>query len=434
MPKRCWRCLPGKTGWRSNVANAWPSFFADMHIHIGGTRSGKPVKITASRQMTLSLILEEASERKGIEMIGIIDAHSPEVQEELQELMDRKWATAHPDGGIRYKRTTLILGCEVEIKETERGEAHFLCYLPSLSEMRQFTRWLAERCKNVHLSSQRIAASLRELQACVAELGGVIIPAHIFTPHKGLYGSCTDRIADVADPSLIWAVELGLSANTRMADRISELHSRTFLTNSDAHSLAKIGREYQAIRMAEPSFKEWELALRREAGREVAVNYGLHPRLGKYHQTTCQSCQSPLPQEGDGRCPHCGYKAVVRGVSERVNQLADLPEGIHPEHRPPYVEQIPLEFIPGLGPKTREKLYQVFGTEMNVLHRTTQEELSRVIGEKLASAILLARSGELEITAGGAGTYGKVAMEASAAPKHVGNNPRVRGKRPVKPK
>ncbi|TGU43476.1 TIGR00375 family protein, partial [Mesorhizobium sp. M00.F.Ca.ET.186.01.1.1] len=96
-----------------------------------------------------------------------------------------------------------------------------------------------------------------------------------------------------------------------------ELHTKTFLTNSDAHSLGKIGREYQSIRMAERSFAEWEKAIRRQDGRAVAVNYGLHPQLGKYHQTACQGCQSLLPADAAGRCPECGHKRIVRGVAAR---------------------------------------------------------------------------------------------------------------------
>ncbi|MFY0542968.1 endonuclease Q family protein [Brevibacillus sp. H7] len=379
-----------------------------MHIHIGGTRSGKPVKITASRQMTLTSILEESSERKGMEMIGIIDAHVPEVQAELEDLIACGLAVPHPDGGIFYKQTMLILGCEVEIKEEARGEAHFLCYFPHLAEMRSFTEWLAARCKNVHLSSQRIASTTRELQKVVASLGGTVVPAHIFTPHKGLYGSCADSLAEVADPSLIDAVELGLSANTEMADRLMELHDKTFLTNSDAHSLGKIGREYQKIAMRQRSFREWLLALKRQDGRGITVNYGLHPRLGKYHQTACQNCQSHKPADVNGRCPHCGYKRVVRGVSERIEQLSDTPAGTHPKHRPPYVEQIPLEFIPGIGPKGKEKLYRAFGTEMNILHRISEADLAQVAGERIARTIVLARHGALSISAGGAGVYGRI--------------------------
>jgi len=381
-----------------------------MHIHIGGTASGKPVKITASRQMTLTRILEESSERKGMDVIGIIDAHVPEVQAELEALILQGAAVPHPDGGILYKQTMLILGCEVEIKEEGRGEAHFLCYLPDLRRMRQFTAWLNARTRNVNLSSQRAAASLRDLQSVTDSLDGTVVPAHIFTPHKGLYGSCTDSLAEVADAGLIAAVELGLSANTEMADRLRELHDKTFLTNSDAHSLGKIGREYQVIAMRERCFAEWRKALLRQEGRGVVVNYGLHPRLGKYHQTACQNCQSLQPADETGRCPQCGFKRVVRGVSNRIEQLADLPAGVHPAHRPPYVEQVPLEFIPGLGPKGREKLYQAFGTEMNILHRTRESDLAQVVGEKTARTIILAREGALSIEAGRAGVYGRIQL------------------------
>ncbi|QIC04437.1 TIGR00375 family protein [Brevibacillus sp. 7WMA2] len=387
------------------------SFFADLHIHIGGTMSGKAVKITASRKMTLHSILEEASERKGMEIIGVIDAHAPEVQAELQELIDRKMAIAHPDGGIYYKRTLLLLGCEVEIKEPNRGEAHFLCYMPDLRRMRLLTEWLAVRCKNVHLSSQRVYTSLLELQHFIDRHEGLMIPAHIFTPHKGLYGSCTDHLSEVADPSLVYAVELGLSANTDMADRLQELHEKTFVTNSDAHSLQKIGREYQAILLKQPSFQEWAMAMRREQGRRVASNYGLSPQLGKYHQTACQGCGSMEQENELGRCPACGYKRMVRGVSQRIDQLADVPIGVHPTHRPPYVEQIPLEFLPGIGPKMRQKIYEQIGTEMDVLHRVNEEILCQVLGEKVTSTIVKARRGELLIQAGRAGIYGKVMEE-----------------------
>ncbi|TPG73349.1 TIGR00375 family protein [Brevibacillus laterosporus] len=387
------------------------SIFADLHIHIGGTMSGKAVKITASRKMTLQSILEEASERKGMEIIGVIDAHAPEVQAELQELIDRKIAVAHPDGGIHYKRTMLLLGCELEIKEPDRGEAHFLCYMPDLRRMRLFTEWLAVRCKNVHLSSQRVYTRLRELQNFVYQHDGLMIPAHIFTPHKGLYGSCTDHLSEVADPTFIYAVELGLSANTDMADRLQELHEKTFITNSDAHSLVKIGREYQVILQKEPSYQEWVMAMRREKQRRVECNYGLSPQLGKYHQTACQGCGSMERENDVGRCPACGYKRMVRGVSQRIEQLADIPVGVHPPHRPPYVEQIPLEFLPGVGPKLRQKMYEQIGTEMDVLHRADEETLRRILGEKVTSLILKARRGELLIQAGRAGIYGKVIGE-----------------------
>jgi len=358
--------------------------------------------------MTLSAILEEASERKGMEMIGIIDSHSPEVQAELDELMERGIASSHERGGIIYKKTMLVLGCEVEIKEENRGEAHFLCYVPDVPAIKRFTKWLSERCKNIHLSTQRVKASIRELQSVVENLGGICIPAHIFTPHKGLYGSCTDHLSEVADPQLIYGVELGLSANTAMADQISELHEMTFLTNSDAHSVKKIGREYQAVLLQEACFDEWVKAVKRIEQRRVLVNYGLHPELGKYHQTGCQACGSRLDDHEQDRCPACGFKRVVRGVDDRIRQLADEPAGTHPAHRPPYVEQIPLEYIPGLGPKSLDKLIQAFGTEMDIVHRVEEGQIAQVVGEKIARLIALARENKLELQKGSAGIYGKV--------------------------
>lgn len=411
MPRQSLPCSPGRTDCSvpmGKESHPWKPFFCDMHIHIGGTRSGRPVKITASRSMTITRILEEASNRKGMEMIGVIDAHSPEVQEELFDLISQGEAQELDAGGILFQQTVLILGCEVEIKEEGRGEVHFLVYLPTLAAMQAFTSWLSARCKNVHLSSQRIHASIQDLQEIASELGGTVVPAHIFTPHKGLYGSCTDSMREVMNPGLVEAVELGLSANTQMADQISELWDKTFLTNSDAHSLGKIGREYQSILMAERSYTEWRKALKREEGRGVLVNYGLTPQLGKYHLTACQGCQTLLPPDSSLRCPVCGFKRVVRGVAARIEQLADRELGQHPTFRPPYVEQVPLEFIPGVGPKLLQKLYTSFGTQMDVLHRASEQDLANVAGEKIAALIVRAREGALAVQAGAAGTYGRI--------------------------
>src|SRR5699024_10601815 len=112
---------------------------------------------------------------------------------------------------------------------------------------------------NITLSSQRYYGSANELQYKVKELSGLFIIAHVFTPFKSLYGKgVRTSLKEVFDPDLIDAIELGLSSDTSMADQIAELHDYTFVSNSDAHSLAKIAREYQEIIMEEPTFKEFE--------------------------------------------------------------------------------------------------------------------------------------------------------------------------------
>jgi uncharacterized protein (TIGR00375 family) len=386
------------------------SVYADLHIHIGRTESGLPVKVTAARDMTFANIIKEAHYRKGIRLIGIIDAHSPPVQEEIRRGIASGTLREHPDGGIVYEETVCILGAEIEVKEPGMGPAHLLAYFSGLETMERFTGWCSRHMKNVQLSTQRLHRPVRELQEKVEELGGLLIPAHVFTPFKSLYGSATDRMARLLDPDKVAAVELGLSSDSEMADHLSELASFTFVTNSDAHSLPKIGREYNELLVAEPSFKELERALKREDGRRVVTNYGLNPRLGKYYRTRCLDCGELWMEEAEVRCPHCGSRKKVTGVRDRILSIADQPSR-PPDHRPPYVWQVPLEFIPGLGKKTLDKLLDAFGTEMDVLHRASVDEIACVAGADIARQIGWAREGRLKLEEGGGGVYGRVKRE-----------------------
>jgi uncharacterized protein (TIGR00375 family) len=384
--------------------------YADLHIHIGRTEKGVPVKITGARDLTFYNIAKEASERKGIELIGIIDCHSPAVQDEIEANLESGDMTLQEGGGIRYKNTTVILGSEIEVKDPGLNEAHLLVYMPTLDAMKDFTRWMSRHMKNVGLSTQRIRAPARVLQEEALGRGGLLIPAHVFTPHKGVYGSAAERMETLLELDGIAAVELGLSADSAMAGHISELDRYTFVTNSDAHSLAKIGREYNELLLAVPSFEELALALARRGGRRVAANYGLNPRLGKYHRSYCEACEEIVDESSATveRCPNCGVMKIVRGVMDRILHIADRTEPQLPAHRPSYRYQVPLEFIPGLGKRTLDKLLARFGTEMNILHRATAEELAEAAGEHIARYIVLAREGSLATDVGGGGRYGRV--------------------------
>lgn len=175
-------------------------------------------------------------------------------------------------------------------------------------------------------------------------------------------------------------------------------------------TLGKIGREYNVIEMREPSFEELKLALRRSEGRRVSANFGLNPRLGKYHRTYCGGCGSIIDEaySTSERCPYCGSPKLVQGVLDRILHIADRPLPQVPEYRPAYHYQVPLEFIPGLGKRKLNQLLEAFGTEMNILHRAAEAELAVVAGAELAGLIVLARTGQLVLSSGGGGTYGKV--------------------------
>ncbi|MGD6966901.1 endonuclease Q family protein [Rossellomorea vietnamensis] len=385
-------------------------YFADLHVHIGRTAKGRAVKITGSRTLTLQNILRYSGEPKGLHMTGVIDCHSPEVIQEIEELIGTGELMELEDGGFQHHNgLVLIPGSELEIyDENCKGPIHVLAYFPDLAALKSFSAWLSERVTNIHLSSQRIYAGGQELQREVKSLGGLFIPAHIFTPFKSLYGKgVRNSLAEVFLPGMIDAVELGLSSNTEMANSITELHDYPFLTNSDAHSLAKIAREYNSITMESPSFKELGMALRNEEGRGIAANYGLDPLLGKYYETTCSDCSTIVPDKGE-ECPECGHTRKIRGVKHRI---ADLSGESIPPARPPYIPQVPLEYIPGLGPKTMEKLLNHFGTEMDILHFVPKEKLAEATTEPLADSIHKARIGKLAILAGGGGKYGKVSRQ-----------------------
>ncbi|TFE29926.1 endonuclease Q family protein [Cohnella luojiensis] len=384
--------------------------FADLHVHIGRSQDGQPIKISGSKDLTFRNIALEASQRKGIELIGIIDCHSPAVQKDIMDCLNSGEMQEIDGGGIRYRGTTILLGIEMEVKEEGGGPYHLLGYLPTLQAMQEWTSWMKPRVTNINLSSQRIRVSARELQMELLVRGGLLVPAHVFTPHRGILGCSADRLADRLDPEGIAAVELGLSADSNMAGYLSELDRYPFLTNSDAHSTGMIGRECNEMMLKEPSFEEFSMALRGQAGRHIIANYGLHPQLGKYHTTYCNRCKKALDDDDEfaGACTACGNKKLTRGVSGRIRQLSDRKQSKQPTGRPPYRPQVPLSFFPGVGPTARERMFTEIGTEMEILHRIPQERIAAVVGEKIADSIVGAREGRVSFVPGSGGSYGSV--------------------------
>ncbi len=383
-------------------------FFADLHVHIGRSQDGQPVKISGSKDLTFLNIAKEASQRKGIELIGIIDCHSPAVQKDIMDCLHSGEMEEAAGGGIRYGDTTIVPGIEMEVKEEGGGPYHLLGYLPNLQSMQEWTAWMKPRVTNITLSSQRIRVTARELQDELLARGGLLVPAHVFTPHRGLLGCSADRLADRLDPDGISAIELGLSADSAMAGYLSELDRYPFLTNSDAHSTGMIGRECNEMQLMEPSFEELSKALKGQSGRKILANYGLHPQLGKYHTTYCNSCKIALPEadERAGVCTSCGNSKLTRGVAGRIRQLADRESSQQPADRPPYRPQVPLTFFPGVGPAKRERMFKELGTEMEILHRISWENLASAIGEPIADMIVGARQGKAAFIPGSGGTYG----------------------------
>jgi uncharacterized protein (TIGR00375 family) len=387
-------------------------FFADLHIHIGGGSDGSPVKITASRKLNFPNILKEAAFKKGLDIIGIIDCASPVVLNDIDRMLAEGKMRELEEGGILYSDQLLILpGAEIESREKNGGQVHYLSFFPKIRQIKEFSTTMDNYITNITLSSQAASLTGKELLKIVDYHGGIMIPAHIFTPHKSFYGRAFKTYSEIFSPAeweMIPAIELGLSADTEMADLMPELSEKTFLSNSDAHSLPKIAREYNIMELEELNFNSVFKALKRKSGR-IKKNYGLNPELGKYHRSHCENCDSIF--EGSKaviKCPKCGSDKVVVGVKDRILEIAENKSPVHPTHRPKYIYQVPLLDIPGIGKKTAAKLFKNCGTEMDVIHNLTAAELKKCMSSRIFKKIKKARQQDFSFKAGGGGTYGKV--------------------------
>ena len=250
------------------------NIYADLHVHIGRSEQGKPIKITGARSLNFANIAKECVEKKGINLVGIIDCASPYVIEDIERFLESGEAFEIPEGGIVYQdKVCIILGSEIETSEINEdgktGSAHNLCYFPKLEDIKAFSNEMSTHIKNITLSSQRADISAYELIDIVEKYNGILIPAHCFTPYKSFYGNCTSSLKRIFKEKYdrIPAIELGLSSDTFLADEISELETKTFLTNSDAHSLPRIAREYNKMQLEGVNFKEFLMALKNENGR-----------------------------------------------------------------------------------------------------------------------------------------------------------------------
>ncbi len=378
--------------------------FADLHVHIGQSLDGKYVKITGAKTLTLPNILKVARDVKGLSLVGVVDSHSTGVQEDFKTLLATGDLRPLSAGGYAAHGLTLIPGHEIELQVGE-GNAHFLAYFPSMEQVQKYVKSLKPTTKNWQLSTQKGFLHIDLWLEAVRKAEGIWFPAHVFTPHKGIYGNCCSRLSDVlaVEPK---AIEIGLSADRGMAESISELDTYVMFSNSDAHSLPNIAREYNTFERVDPSFEGF-LNLIEQKNKQAVRNYGLPPKVGKYHRTYCLSCEHIIQASAPRlTCPDCGSKHVVMGVLDRLMSIADRPIGKHNDST--YVHQVPLRQLPGIGPMMYERLLREFGTEMAVLHHVSAEDLQRIAGEKVAIWIIKDRRGELKVEAGGGGVFGRV--------------------------
>ncbi len=395
---------------------------ADLHIH--SRYSG-----ATSTRMVLDTIAQQAK-LKGLAFVGTGDVFHPRWFESIKaELVEVAEGTfEHPRHHTRF-----ILTVEVE----DKHRVHHLIFLPALAAIESVREELAKHSNDIDVDGRaRVELGAPEIVDIALAHDCLIGPAHAFTPWTSMYKEFDSMRACYGDRAPdVKFLELGLSADTLMADRIAELQEVTFMSNSDAHSPwpDKLGREFNRFELAEPTYAEVIKAIKRENGRRIVLNVGFDPRLGKYHRSACSRCykQFELEQAKSTRwrCDKCGGW-VKKGVRDRVNELADYPEPKHPPHRPSYLRIAPLAEVIALAlgekdahaPEVQsmwEKLVTRFGNEIEVLIDVPAEELANAAGGKIAAVVRAFRGGELRVIPGGGGRYGhlEIPLELAKAQK-----------------
>ncbi|MDQ1262375.1 MAG: hypothetical protein QG575_1556 [Euryarchaeota archaeon] len=378
----------------------------DLHIH-------SKYSMAVSADMQLPEIAREAA-RKGVKIVATGDCLHPLWLDAIKKLPEC-------DGLFLLGDTYFVLSVEVE----DKSRVHHLIFLPDTAKAEELQEAFAPYSTNLSSDGRpRLHLNGSEIADRVLEAGGLLGPAHAFTPWTGIFayfGSIAECYQEKAQQ--IRFIELGLSADTDYADRIAELSTRTFLSNSDAHSPRsnKLAREFNQMGLDYYSYQDLILAIKREGGRRPTKNVGLFPEEGKYNRTACTRCyrQYSLMQKDElmGRCPDCGGR-IKLGVADRVNLLADYEEPVHPTHRPPYLHIIPLAEIIALAlghksvmtsgvQKSWSELTQ-YRTEIEVL---MQADLAELKAEpKVIEAIRNFRLGRVEVQPGGGGKYGEVRL------------------------
>lgn len=381
----------------------------DLHMH--GLYSG-----AVSGSMIPKVIAEQAP-LKGLQVVGSSDILNNKWVKLLKEqLKQSKEGILEAENGTKF-----ILQTEVE----DSNRVHHIILFPSFSKVEEVREKLKNKCKDFESDGRpKIWVNGEELAEICVDAECLVGFAHAFTPYFGIFSKFDSYKKCYGSMwSKIYFLEMGLSADTNMADRISELHNLTFTSNSDAHSPwpNKLGREFNTFRIKDIDFEEIAKALKRENGRKCVLNVGFNPLEGKYHKTRCTGCLSFFdPKEAERlkwKCSNCG-KSIKKGVDYRIEELSDLPLGKHPEHRPEYKHIIPLSEIIalalGFSNAWSVKVQSIwrgfvdkFGNEVNVLLNVEIKELAK-INENVAEYIKFFREEKIKYVPGGAGVYGKL--------------------------
>ena len=393
-------------------------FIADFHIHSKYSRA-------TSRNMDVKN-LSEWAKLKGITLIGTGDFTHHLWLEELKHTLEDCG-----NGLYNYNGVYFILTAEVSSIYSKKGKTyrvHNVIIAPSFKSVDKINEKLG-RLGNLASDGRPILGlDVAELARIVFDIDEncIIVPGHIWTPWFSLFGSMSgfDKIEDCFEEQTpkIFALETGLSSDPAMNWRLSALDKFTLISNSDSHSPQRIGREANVFD-CDLDYKTIREVLKTKDKKRFLYTIEFFPEEGKYHfdgHRLCGIRWSPKEtREHAGKCSKCG-KPVTVGVVNRVEKLADRPEGYKPENAIPFKNLISLDEIiadskgvaktsVGVEREYRSCLSK-FGTEFEILLRASKQDLLKGLPPKVAEGVLRVREGKVDIKAGYDGEYGIISV------------------------
>lgn len=397
-------------------------FIVDFHIHSKYSRA-------TSKNMDLES-LDKWAKIKGIKVIGTGDFTHPgwlaNLKEKLKVAELGLFKLKEDDQGTRFLLTSEI-SC-IYSKNGKVRKIHIIVFAPSFETVEKINTKL-DKIGNLKADGRPILGlDAKELAKIVLEADPdcMVVPAHVWTPWFSLFGSKSgfDSIEECFEEysKYIYAMETGLSSDPAMNWRISALDKITLISNSDAHSPQKVGREANVFD-TELSYFSITEALKTKDTKKFLYTIEFYPEEGKYHLDGHRSCDVVLsPKETKkygGLCPVCG-KPLTVGVLNRVEELADREEGFIPKNHIPFKSLVPLNEIIsdviGVGTASKavgieyDNLINKFGTEFDILLKIKESDLKKVTKIKIAEGIIKARDGKVIKSPGYDGVYGKISV------------------------
>lgn len=406
---------------------------ADLHIHSKYSRA-------CSKELSPEN-LNLWARKKGISILGTGDFTHPSWRKELREsLREEKPGLYRLKGSKLGDRSDAHFMLTAEVASIyKQGDkvrrVHNLLFAPNFEAVEKLVRALEKRGVNLKSDGRPImglhCGDL--LKMCkAADEAFELIPAHAWTPHFGVFGSLSgfdsieEAFGDMA--KYIFAIETGLSSDPKMNWQVSNLDKLSLISNSDAHSLRKLGREANVFEIPESklSFVEIIKVIKNKNPREFLQTIEFFPEEGKYHLDGHRdhkfSCMPDVTKKNKGICPVCGKK-LLKGVMYRVDDLGDRDFGFQPKSAIPFVHTIPLEEIIAetLGVGTASKkvvaLYESMvaqNPEFDILLELTEEQISIISNSDVAQSIMRVRQGKVSVEPGYDGVFGKIQIYSDA--------------------